>query len=173
MATDNKYTDDPHISSISGTERSPIAQSGVDLYITPDDYKTYILNGYTGSGSIVSTGIVVSGAWASAIHPRSRIVGSQSNPTPNANTDDFFTVTGLATAATFGNPTGAAVDGQKLTIRVHDNGTARVLSFGTAYNFSTSLPNPGTTTAGKTIVFTFYYNFTSSKWDCYQILDNL
>lgn len=87
-------------------------------------------------------------------------------PTPNADTDDVYTVTALAQAATFGAPSGTPTNGQGLIIRILDNGTARALSFNAIYRFSTDLPAPTTTVLSKTLYMGFIYNSAATKWDC-------
>ena len=72
----------------------------------------------------------------------------------------------------FGTP-GAGVQGQKLMIRILDNGTARTLDFNAIYRFSTDLAKPTTTVINKTMYLGFVYNVASSTWDCLAILNNL
>lgn len=97
---------------------------------------------------------------------------SSATPTPNADTDDQYNVTALATNATFGIPSGTPIDGQNLVIRVKDNGTARTLAFNAIYRFSTDLAAPTTTILSKTIYLGFKYNGADTKWDCLAILNN-
>jgi hypothetical protein len=97
---------------------------------------------------------------------------SSATPTPNADTDDQYNVTALATNATFGVPSGTPTDGQNLVIRVKDNGTARTLAFNAIYRFSTDLAAPTTTILSKTIYLGFKYNGADTKWDCLAILNN-
>jgi hypothetical protein len=105
------------------------------------------------------------------VNPRVSTTASSSTPTPNADTDDFFTVTALAANATFGAPTGTPVNGQRLLIRILDNGTARTLAFNAAYRFSSDLAAPTTTILSKTLYLGFFYNSAASKWDCAAILN--
>jgi hypothetical protein len=97
---------------------------------------------------------------------------SSATPTPNADTDDVYTVTALAAAATFGAPTGTPTEGQMLIIRVKDNGTARALSFNAIYRFSTDLAAPTTTIISKTLYMGFMYNSADAKWDCLSWISN-
>ncbi len=106
------------------------------------------------------------------VNPRITTVASSATPTPDSDATDEFTVTALAAGATFGAPTGTPVDGQKLIIRIKDNGTARALDFNAAYRFSTDLPKPTTTVLSKTLYMGFIYNAADSKWDCLAILNN-
>jgi len=100
------------------------------------------------------------------ITQRVTTITSSATPTPNANTDDLYKITALASAALLTNPTGTPTDGQALLIRIKDNGTARLLTFDTQYRFSTDQAAPTTTVLSKTIYLGFVWNSTDSKWDC-------
>src|SRR5215212_9819217 len=62
-----------------------------------------------------------------------------------------YTLTALAAAALFSAPSGTPVDGNVLTIRVKDNGTARALTWNAIYRSldTTNLPLPSTTVVSK------------------------
>jgi len=94
--------------------------------------------------------------------PRTSTVVSSAAPTPNIDTTDLYTVTALAEAAEFGEPTGTPVNGQKLIIRVNDDGTARALTWNAVY---TTGNLPDTTVIGETLYLVCIYNTGSSKWD--------
>jgi len=79
-------------------------------------------------------------------------------------TTDVFIVTAQAGALKFNNPGGTPVQGQKLIIRIKDNGTARALTYDTQFRaMGTSLPS--TTVISKTLYMGFIYNSTDTKWD--------
>jgi len=107
------------------------------------------------------------------INPRTTAITSSSTPTPDVSTTDEYIITALAESATFGAPTGTPVQGQKLIIRIKDNGTARSLSWNSIYRASSDLALPTTTTASKTMYLGFIYNSTDSKWDLVAKLDNI
>lgn len=89
---------------------------------------------------------------------------SNATPTPNADTTDVHLITAQAAAAAFAAPTGTPTQGQKLLIRIKDNGTARALSWNAIYRaVGTALPV--TTVLSKTLYLGFIYNSTDSKWD--------
>lgn len=95
---------------------------------------------------------------------------SSATPTPTGGSlRNFFTITALATAPTFAVPSGTPQDGNYLTIRIKDNGTARALAFNAIYRFSTDVVAPTTTTLSKTMYIGFRYNGADSKWDCLSI----
>jgi hypothetical protein len=106
-----------------------------------------------------------------AITKRVGTITSSATPSPDASTQDVFTVTALAANATFASP-GAGAEGQGLIIRIKDNGTARSLSWNAIYRFSTDLPTLSTTFTSKTVYIAFIYNATDSKWDCVSQLNN-
>lgn len=98
------------------------------------------------------------------ITPRVSTEASNATPTPAADSVDMHTITAQAEAAAFAAPTGTPTAGQKLIIRIKDNGTARALSWNAIYRaMGTALPS--TTVLSKTLYLGFIYNSTDSKWD--------
>jgi len=89
---------------------------------------------------------------------------SSATPTPDADANDMYTVTALAAGAIFGAPTGTPTDGQKLMIRIKDNGTARTLAFNAIYR-AIGVTLPTTTVISKTIYLGAVYNSADTKWD--------
>jgi hypothetical protein len=92
---------------------------------------------------------------------------SSSTPTPAAGAErTFFTITAQAAAAAFANPSGTpGGEGDSMTIRIKDNGTARALTFpGTQYR-DAGPGFPTTTVVGKTMYLGFLWNAADSKWD--------
>ena len=88
---------------------------------------------------------------------------SAASLTPNPNIYDQYNRTAQAVNLTINNPATNS-DGQKLIIRVLDDGTGRTLTFGTQYRgISSSLPS--TTTASKTLYMGFIFNEADTKWD--------
>lgn len=110
-----------------------------------------------------------------AVSPRESTITSNATWAPNADTTDIFTVTAQAAAATtISNPSGTPVQGQKLTVRVKDNGTARALTWsGSQWRASSDLPLPTTTVLSKTMYLGFIYNSTDTKWDLLAVLNNV
>jgi len=102
------------------------------------------------------------------INPRVNTVTSSATPAINTDTTDVFTITALTAAITSmtTNLTGTPVDGQELSIRIKDNGTARTITWGSSFASSgvaTLLP---TTVAGKTHVVKVVWDSVASKWVC-------
>jgi hypothetical protein len=83
--------------------------------------------------------------------------------TPNIDAFDFVSIDALAAALSFANPTGTPVNGQRLIIRILDNGSARALSWGAAYA-SGGVPLPTSTTASKRTHLGFIYDGFGLKW---------
>lgn len=77
---------------------------------------------------------------------------------------DQFEVTAQAGALKFNNPGGTPLGGQKLIIRIKDDGTARALTYDTQFR---AMGNdlPSTTVLSKTLYMGFIYNATDTKWD--------
>lgn len=98
------------------------------------------------------------------VTPRVGTTASSATPTPDADAHDHYTVTALAAGATFGAPTGTPTDGQKLLIRVKDNGTARTLAFNAIFR-AVGITLPTTTVISKTLYLGCVYNSADTKWD--------
>jgi hypothetical protein len=106
------------------------------------------------------------------INPRSATLSNGATITIAADSTDFYSVTALAQSTTFASPTGTPVDGQKLTVRVKDNGTARSISWNSIFRGSADLALPTITLASKTMYLGFIYNSADSKWDLVARLGN-
>lgn len=102
------------------------------------------------------------------ISPRIGTTASSATPTPDADAHDQYNVTALAAGATFAAPAGTPVDGQKLTIRIKDNGTARTLAWNAIYR-AIGVTLPTTTVIGKTIYVGCIYNAADTKWDVVSV----
>lgn len=82
----------------------------------------------------------------------------------DVSTTDIFVITAQAGALLFNSPSGTPVQGEKLVIRIKDNGTARALTWNAVFRaMGTALPS--TTVLSKTLYLGFFYNSTDTKWD--------
>jgi hypothetical protein len=91
-------------------------------------------------------------------------VTSASTVTPTSDASNQYNVTALAVPATFAAPSGTPVDGQKLVLRIKDDGTARALTWNAIYRVvGTILPT--TTVATKTTYVGCIYNSADTVWD--------
>ena len=101
-------------------------------------------------------------------------IADSATPTPTGGSlRNFFTITALAQAATFAAPSGTPANGNKLTIRIKDNATARALSWNAIYRAGTDVALPTTTVLSKTLYLGFIYNGADTKWDLLAKVDNI
>ena len=101
-----------------------------------------------------------------AFIPTIGTVASNAVITPDASVGQY-NVTALAVTATFAIPSGIKYDGQKLLIRIKDNGTARALTWTTTTGGyrAIGVVLPTTTAASKTHYIGCVYNAQESFWD--------
>jgi hypothetical protein len=87
--------------------------------------------------------------------------------TANGDTTDLFVAEGLTGAITLAQPSGTPVDGQKLLIRLKDNGTARGITWTTSAGAfrEIGITLPTTTVLGKVTYVGCVYNSADSFWD--------
>lgn len=110
------------------------------------------------------------------INPRVVTAASYTTDTGTAldvATCDEFDVTAQAGALKLNNPSGTPVNGQKLIVRIKDNGTARALTYDTQFRASSDLALPTTTVLSKTLYMGFIYNSADTKWDLLAVLNNI
>jgi len=101
------------------------------------------------------------------VTPRSVDIASAATITPTGDTADQYEVTALAAGATIAAPSGTPTDGQKLVLRIKDNGTARALTWTTtsgAYR-AVGVTLPTTTVISKVLYVGCVYNAQDSFWD--------
>lgn len=110
------------------------------------------------------------GTISSRIDPRTNTVASSATPSINTDTTDIFTITALAAAITSmtTNLSGTPVNGQKLIIRIKDDGTARAITWGASF-VARGATLPTTTVISKYLYIGFIYNSTASIWDCVAV----
>jgi len=171
--------------NIRGTQ---IADASVDLTV---DVTGALPVGNGGTGATTLTGVLVgngTSAVTAVTAPSGAVVGTSdtqtlsnktvtprvntttSSATPSINTDttDMFTITALAAAITSmtTNLTGTPVNGQKLLIRIKDNGTARSVTWGSSFTSSNIATLLSTTVISKTHLVGLIYDSTAAKWVC-------
>lgn len=153
------------VAGITASTSTAIGVGSIELGNATDTTITRV-----SAGKIAVEGVEVSTATSTLtltnkrITPRVSTTASSATPTPNADTDDQYTVTALAAGATFGAPTGTPTDGQNLTIRIKDNGTARTLAWNAIYRPIT-ITMPTTTVISKTMYLGMKYNSADTRWD--------
>lgn len=92
-------------------------------------------------------------------------VPSSATPSINCDHAEFFTIAALAVAITGVTITGSPGNGQVLRGRIKDNGTARAIAWGAAFEAG-SVALPTTTVQGKTLAVEFVYDAVDAKWAC-------
>jgi hypothetical protein len=85
-----------------------------------------------------------------------------------SNTTDIYTLRALNGATTFGVPSGNPTQGQRLIIRIKDNGTPRALTWNGIFR-PIGVTLPTTTVASKTHYIECMYNSTDTKWDILMV----
>jgi hypothetical protein len=96
-------------------------------------------------------------------------IGSSATPTPTGDaTRNLFSVTSLGVGAVFAVPSGTPESGNRLLIRIKDDGTARSLGWNAIYR-AIGVTLPTTTILNKTLYIGCIYNAADSKWDVLAI----
>lgn len=110
----------------------------------------------------------IDGSTVTKVQEHRTTITNSATPTPTGGYHrNFFTVTALSGTGTFAAPSGNAADGNRLVVRIKDNGTARTLDFTTAGVYrAIGVTLPTTTVISKTMYLGFIYNSADSKWDC-------
>lgn len=135
--------------------------SGKAYLYQKDDGKLYLKND-AGTESAIEA--------PKKIAPITTTEESSATPTINVDKTDIHTITALATDITSFTTklSGTPVNGQKLIIRIKDDGTARAITWGDSF-VSRGATLPTTTVLGKYLYVGFLYNSTASVWDCVAV----
>jgi hypothetical protein len=106
-----------------------------------------------------------------SITPRIVSVASTGSIQPNGSTTDQYEVTALAANPTILGASGTVVDGQKMILRIKDNGTARSLTWTVSSGGYRAVGTilPSTTTVNKTMYIGCIYNSADSYWDVISV----
>jgi len=103
-----------------------------------------------------------------------RVTTITSHATPTVNTDncDVVTITALAEAITSmtTNLSGTETNFQKLIFRILDNGTARAITWGSAFE-ARGVDLPTATTISKLLTVGFIYDTVDSIWGCVALAE--
>jgi hypothetical protein len=116
----------------------------------------------TTSGSF--TTLTASTSISGRYNPRVSTTTSTATLTPNISTNDQYNLTAQAATLTIAAPTGTPLNGNKLIIRVLDNGSAQTLSWNATYT-PIGITLPTVTTAGKMLYVGCIYNADNTRWD--------
>jgi hypothetical protein len=142
------FTQDGAGNSYSGGISATTASDLVSVNLS------YSGNSHTFTGAITS----------SRIDPRVSSTASTATLTPNISTFDQYNLTAQAVGLTLAAPTGTPVDGNKLIIRILDNGTPQTITWNGTYTVI-GMTLPTTTTANKMIYVGCIYNSANTRWD--------
>lgn len=123
----------------------------------------------TGSAATLTTprtinGVSFNGSANIVLTKRVASTTSTTSWTIDADTTDIAIQTALAGALTINAPSGTPTQGQPLTGRIKDNGTARAITWNAIWR-AMGITLPTTTVISKTLYFIAIYNSTDSKWD--------
>jgi hypothetical protein len=117
-----------------------------------------------GSASYIYDGGVWTAATAVANRsPAIQSVASSATVTPTFS-DDIVIITAQAAGLTLANPTGTAIPGLGMVIRIKDNGTARSIAYGSQYR-AIGVTLPTTTVISKTLYLCMVFNNEDTRWD--------
>lgn len=119
-------------------------------------------SGTTFDGSVART-ISYNTIGAKPNTPQVQTVVSAATVTPTF-ANDLVTITAQATGLTLANPTGTALEGWGIVIRIKDDGTARTIAYGAQYR-AVGVTLPTTTVISKTLYIAMIFNNTDTKWD--------
>ena len=154
-----------------------IANGGTNATATPTAggvaYGTgtaYAITAAGTTGQILTSNAAGAPTWSSAFNATAVSTASVASPLAwDSSAYAQYALTALANALTINADANAApVDGQKMTFRIKDNGTARALTWttGSAKSFrviGTTLPT--TTVVSKIVYVGCIYNAADARWD--------
>lgn len=150
--------------SATFTDPSPTEGKGFTVFVR-NGTATVGGTGYSTAGTVIKR-VYHSGAWANYTGSSSISVTTTSSTTsltPDLTLYSAFEITAQAASITINNATGAS-NFSIFMIRITDNGTGRLITFGAKYRgFGATLPT--TTTANKTMYITCIYNSTDDLFD--------
>lgn len=126
----------------------------------------------TPSGTVVGTTDTQT-LTAKRVTPRIATTTTGATITPTGDSCDQYTVTALAEATTIAAPSGTPTDGQKLILRIKDNGVARAIVWTTTSGGyrAVGVSLPATTVISKTIYVGCIYNAADSYWDVVAVAE--
>ena len=159
--------------AVSGADASVITgTAGTDTYLA-----AWNADGDLVDGQVPPTGTIIGTTDAQTLtnkrlNPRVSTATSTATLTVDADSYDQANLTAQAAALTIAAPTGTPVTGQKLIIRLEDNGTTRGITWNAIFEvIGVTLPTD--TTAGKKHYIGAIYNTDNTKWDVVGIQEEV
>jgi hypothetical protein len=129
-------------------------------------FSTVTATTYVGGGLVTATGAQT--LTNKRIDPRGVAAAATTGTlTINGDTTDVYKAEGLTGNITLAQPSGTPVDGQKLLLRLEDDGSARTITWTTSAGAfrAVGVTLPTTTVATKITYVGCIYNATDSFWD--------
>jgi len=119
----------------------------------------------SGSGTLASWTVGPSPAPNANVNVRAVTAGTTSGTiTPDSANADQYNLIGLNGATTIAAPSGTPVQGQKLMLRIKDNGTSQTLTWNATYKPFGTVALPTATTLGKAQYVGLIYDATAVNW---------
>ncbi len=105
------------------------------------------------------------------ITPRTGSTASSATPSINTDNVDVYSITALAANITSmtTNLTGTPNDGDKLLLRIKDNGTSRTITWGASFTSSGVATLLAATVASQQHTIGLIYSSATSKWICLAV----
>lgn len=118
---------------------------------------------YDGTNFVLQNPSADPAAGYQPLNPRVQTVASAANVTPTS-ANDLVVITAQDESLKINNPTGTMVEGQALIMRIKDDGTARAITWDTAYR-AVGVDLPDTTVIGKQLYVAGIWNNTDGTFD--------
>lgn len=157
------------MSGASLTTSGNITTAGINATDVTLSGSASLVGGITVNGTANIATMLVAGSIADTpIIPRVTSITSSSVVTIDADTTDQLFITNLATDVAIEPPGGTPVSGQKLTIRILDDGNSHNIAWDPIFvEIGTSLPL--VTIPGKYVYVGMYYNTEEAAWDVVSV----
>jgi hypothetical protein len=152
--------------TITRSEAGLIAVEGVVVPTITGAKRIAVVSSIPGSPD-ANTVYIINDAGA----PRVTTITSSATPSINTDTCDLVTITAQAADITSmtTNLTGAPSNGQKLLIRIKDNGTPRAITWGSSFQSSGVATLLATTVISKVHHIGVVYDSVLGKWVCMAV----
>jgi hypothetical protein len=183
IINDSSYTVTVKVSGLTGVavpagKRTVVYNNGTDVgeqvnYLTNLALGTALPAAFGGTGqtslaaATIATYAGTETLTNKRITPRISTITTAATITPTGDSSDQYNVTALAVTALIALPSGTPTDGQKLIIRILDNGTSQTLSWGAYRLIGTTLPS--STIPNKVLYVGCIYNAAALSWDVVSV----
>ena len=138
--------------------------------VTNQEVSTNTVMTLSSTQTVTGAKVFTSSISANNFLPVAQTPYSGQTATPNCAYSVFFT-TATGGTLTINAPSCIAVQGQKLLLRIKDDGTARALTWDAIYRAG-DIALPTTTTQSKAMYLGFVYSDLAAKWDLLGYVDN-